>query len=342
MLDTLTPRLLLGLFLSGSSGSIGLSGWPIPVLQVPLAGSSRPAFSTGLPPSLPGSFGVCFAAHGELGPAQRARLISLILLWVWLLSPAAPYINRSRRAAIPRHRLFLITVAEFSVSKRLWTVSASSPFAHVLEGPPCPPAAQLCWEEAAFFPFGNEAGKVRAAPFAWAGSCACVFWGIFGGFGGVLPRAPPEQSGCRAQRAVSTTSRCSAGGDLASKWEFFSAGCVRAFSGTGSRWLAAIPSASQRENLPKGPRAPLLPSTGCGVTRALHGLVGQGSRVSQEGICSLFLGLLGCLLWGQGRLFPWGWWGRSGAWGAWFQQIPSSDKEHLSPPEKQDSPCCLS
>lgn len=86
--------------------------------------------------------------------------------------------------AIPRHRLFLITVAELSLSKQLWTVSASSPFAHVLEGPPCPSAAELCWEEVAFFPFGNEAGKVRAVPLARAGSCACVFWGILVVLGG--------------------------------------------------------------------------------------------------------------------------------------------------------------
>lgn len=190
-----------------------------------------------------------------------------------------------------------------------------------------------------FFPLEMRQGKSEQRLLLGLGAVPVCFGGFLVVSGGVLPRAPPEQSDCQAQRAVSATSRCSAGGDLASKWEFFSAGCVRAFSGTGSRWLAAIPSASQRENLPKGPRAPLLPSTGCGVTRALHGLVGQGSRVSQEGICSLFLGLLGCLLWGQGRLVPWGWWGRSGAW---FQQIPSSDKEHLSPPEKQDSPCCLS
>lgn len=81
MLDTLPPRLLLGLFLSGSSGSIGLSGWLIPVLQVPLVGSAGLFHRA---PSLPGSFGVCFAVHGELGLARRARLISLILLWVWL------------------------------------------------------------------------------------------------------------------------------------------------------------------------------------------------------------------------------------------------------------------
>lgn len=93
--------------------------------------------------------------------------------------------------------------------------------------------------------------------------------------------AAPDQSDCQAQRAVCSMRISSAGGDLASKWEFFSAANFSAFLGTGSRWLAAIPSASQRENV-AGPRALLLPSAGCGVTRALHGLVGQGSRESQE------------------------------------------------------------
>lgn len=147
MLDTLTLRLLLGLFLSGSSGSSGLSSWLIPVLQVPLVGSPRLFHRA---PSLPGSFGVCFAVHGELRPAWHARLISLILLWVWLLYPAAPYINSNRRTAqelaIPSPHLFLTTVAEFSMSKQLWTVSASSPFA-------------LSWRDLPALQFLSSAGK---------------------------------------------------------------------------------------------------------------------------------------------------------------------------------------
>lgn len=181
MLDTLTLRLLLGLFLSGSSGS----NRALRLAVTCVAGSpglDHPGFSTGLPP-LPGSFGVCFAVHGELGPAWHARLISLILLWLWLFYPAAPYINSNRRAAwesmIPSPHLFLITVAEFSMSKQLWTVSASSPFPHVLEGPPCPPVAQLCWEEGAFFPFGNEAGIVKACLLLGLGAVPVCFGGFW-------------------------------------------------------------------------------------------------------------------------------------------------------------------
>lgn len=179
MLDTLTLRLLLGLFLSGSSGSIGLSGWLLPVWQVALVGSSRIFHRA---PSLPGSFGVCFAVHGELRPAWHARLISQILLWVWLFYPAAPYINSNRRTAresmIPSPHLFLITVAEFSMSKQLWTVSASSPFPRVLEGPPCPPVAELCWEEVAFFPLEMRQGKPKQ--WLWFGLGAVPVY--FGGF----------------------------------------------------------------------------------------------------------------------------------------------------------------
>lgn len=137
MLDTLTLGLLLGLF---------LSGWLIPVLQVPQVGPSRLFHRA---PSLPGSFGVCFALQGELRAAWHARLISLILLWVWLC-PAAPYINSNRRTAqesgIPSPHLFLITVAEFSMSKQLWTVSASSPCS-CPGGTSLPSSAEPCWEK---------------------------------------------------------------------------------------------------------------------------------------------------------------------------------------------------
>lgn len=179
-MDTLTLRLLLGLFLSGSSGCSGLSGWLIPVVQVPLVGSSRLFHRA---PSLPGSFGVCFAVHGELGPAWHASLISLILLWVWLLYPAAPYINSNRRTAqelvIPSPHLFLITVAEFSMSKQLWTVSASSPFARVLEGPPCPPVPELCWEKAAFFPLETGQGKSKQCLLLRLGAAPVYFGGFW-------------------------------------------------------------------------------------------------------------------------------------------------------------------
>lgn len=58
------------------------------------------------------------------------------------------------------------------------------------------------------------------------------------------------------------------------------------------RKLAAIPSAFQRENVATGPRALILSSAGCGVTCALDGLVVQGTRVSDEGLRSLFWGLV--------------------------------------------------
>lgn len=172
-----------------------LSGWLLPVWQVALVWIIQ-AFPQGSLPCLaPLEF--VFAVHRELGPAWHANLISLILLWVWLFCPAAPYINSNRRAArelmIPSPHLFLITVAEFSMSKQLWTVSASSPFPHVLEGPPCPPVAELCWEEEAFFfPLEMRQGKPKQCLSSGLGAVPVCFGGIsvfLGGFASCSSRA---------------------------------------------------------------------------------------------------------------------------------------------------------